>query len=239
MEHDRTPDDFESTRSALHRIAAHVLARRRHQMSGRFGLRASPGGFATPAFGPDPEVVRLQQGTLVRETSAGAAYINVEGSSLSELATFADADLSAEFSVGRDTPPMGATHEPFQIDGAASDVIAGWYDLGWMVLDMTISQLPASSEPAVIQLWPEHFDAGTNVALPDGRRVNLGASPGDSYCGEPYLYVGPWTDDRPGGEDYWNAPFGAVIRRSELLRNAEPMAHGVTFMTTGLTLLQA
>ena len=48
-----------TTREVLHRVAAHVLGRRRYQVSGRFGLRASPGGFATPAFGDGPEVVRI------------------------------------------------------------------------------------------------------------------------------------------------------------------------------------
>ncbi len=47
------------TRDDLHRIAAHVLGRRRWAVSGHFGLRASPGGVATPAFGPEPEVLRL------------------------------------------------------------------------------------------------------------------------------------------------------------------------------------
>ena len=45
-----TQSELVPTRRALHRIAAHVLGRRRYQVAGRFGLRASPAGFATPAW---------------------------------------------------------------------------------------------------------------------------------------------------------------------------------------------
>ena len=44
------------TRDVLKRIATHVLARRRYAATGRFGLRATPGGFGTPAFGDTVEV---------------------------------------------------------------------------------------------------------------------------------------------------------------------------------------
>ena len=47
------------TRLDLHRLCAHVLGRRRFVVSGHFGLRASPGGLATPAFGPEPETLRI------------------------------------------------------------------------------------------------------------------------------------------------------------------------------------
>lgn len=72
------------------------------------------------------------------------------------------------------------------------------------------------AEPATIQLWPEHFDAGTNLVLANGERVNLGFSPGDATCDEPYAYVGPWSSARGGDPAFWNASFGAVLRRSEL-----------------------
>src|SRR5579863_256849 len=77
---------FTATRVELHRVAAHILARRRHDVSGRFGLRPSPGGFATPAFGEGPEVVRVANGTLVREAAGGASYLPLAGASLRRLA---------------------------------------------------------------------------------------------------------------------------------------------------------
>ena len=39
---DHAEGSYTSTRQGLHRVAAHILARRRFDVSGRFGLRASP-----------------------------------------------------------------------------------------------------------------------------------------------------------------------------------------------------
>jgi hypothetical protein len=108
------------------------------------------------------------------------------------------------------------------------------------VLDEVLAGLGSAHSPSRIQLWPEHFDAGCDVAVAnggttgDGERCNLGVSPGDDSHHEPYLYVGPWDENRrPGDETYWNASFGAVLRRSEL----SDVSAGVAFMRRGLTLL--
>ena len=116
-------------------------------------------------------------------------------------------------------------------------MLADWWHLGWRALDAAIAD---AVDPMAIQLWPEHFDAGTSVAVGpgEGDRCNLGASPGDSYSDEPYLYVGPWIDDRPGDASYWNAPFGAVIRRSELMTSPDPYPAAVNFLRRGLELLR-
>jgi hypothetical protein len=45
------PPRFPETRIALHRLAEEVLKPARERVSGRFGLRALPGGFGTPPFG--------------------------------------------------------------------------------------------------------------------------------------------------------------------------------------------
>ena len=42
-------------------------------------------------------------------------------------------------------------------------------------------------------------------------RVNYGISPGDMHIPGPYLYVGP-HDGPPAADEFWNAPFGAVLR---------------------------
>ena len=110
------------TRRAVHRIAAHVLGRRRYQVAGRFGLRASPAGLATPAFGEGPEVLRLAGTHLVREGPEGTAFMPVPGSSLRQLARFADADLDAEFSVGADTP------DPSSTTRLTRSLLWGWFD---------------------------------------------------------------------------------------------------------------
>jgi hypothetical protein len=223
----------ETTRQTLQRIAVHILGRRRYEMTGRFGLRASPGGFATPAFGPDAEILRVAGTSLVRETVQGVTFSPITGTTLRQLAAFAGADLKAEFSAGASTPALGNVDEPMALDGEATAVIAEWYAFGWQVLDRVLSGLPAEAQPAVVQLWPEHFDAGTNVAVSSGTRVNLGASPGDIYSPEPYLYVGPWTAARPGDARFWNAPFGAVLVRSEL-DGPHRVDTGAAFLLTGL-----
>ncbi|HET6812137.1 MAG TPA: hypothetical protein VFH50_14125 [Acidimicrobiales bacterium] len=231
-----TQSELVPTRRALHRIAAHVLGRRRYQVAGRFGLRASPAGFATPAFGEGAEVIRVSGTRLVREGPDGVAFMPIPGSSLAGLARFAGTDLGGGFSVGTDTPDTGDPDETLRVDPAAAEAIAAWLDLGWRVLDGVIGTLGREAEPAVLQLWPEHFDAGTNVAVGADRRVNLGVSPGDDLCPEPYLYVGPWGPERPGDQGYWNVSFGALRRSSELGDDREGEAH--RFITRGLEYLR-
>jgi hypothetical protein len=229
--------DVAAARSTLHRVAAHILGRRRYEVAGRFGLRASPGGIATPAFGDGPEVLRVSGGVLMREKGGRVDSQAIAGTTLRALAAFAGADIEAEFSCGPDTPPTGDLDEPLRLDLAALGVLAAWYQYGWTVLDRVLASLPGAAAPDVIQLWPEHFDAATNFALANGSRVGLGASPGDGYVDGPYLYVGPGGPERPGDPGYWNAPFGAVRGRSELIHRPDSVDAGVGFITEGLRLL--
>jgi hypothetical protein len=225
-----------STLADLHRIAAHVLGRRRFEVSGHFGLRASPEGIATPAFGPEPEVLRLAGASLVREIGADARSLPLEGSTLDELATFAGTDLVAEFSAGNDTPPIGAPDEPLHLSSGQLDPFYDWFDLGWRVLDHTVCAHDAVRRGSTIQLWPEHFDMATEVMLTAGSRVNLGFSPGDSFCPDPYVYVGPWGNERPGTAGYWNAPFGAFATKAQARDAAaclEFLRHGVDALVHG------
>src|ERR1700681_8592 len=75
-----------ATRRALHAIAAHVLAHRRFDVSGRFGLRAGPAGIATPSFGDAPETIRISGVVLVRELGGSCTRMPVNGSTLRDLA---------------------------------------------------------------------------------------------------------------------------------------------------------
>jgi hypothetical protein len=225
------------TRDALQQVATHVLARARFAATGRFGLRATPGGFGTPAFGDGVEVLRVAGVALVHERDGHASATSLHGATLADLAAFAGADLSTPFEAGHETPPIGDPNAPLAIDPDAAAVLAAWWHLGWRTIDAaTVDAVDAMA----IQLWPEHFDAGTSVAVGagDNDRCNLGASPGDSYSDEPYLYIGPWNDDRPGDASYWNAPFGAVLRRTELMAAPDPYAAGVHFLRRGLELLR-
>src|SRR5690606_26016553 len=93
------------TRAALHRLAAHVLGRRRSDVTGRFGLRPAPGGLATPAFGDAGEVVRVC-GTVLGGGRAGRLHAE-PGTTLGRAAEAVGGGLAVPFAVGRDTPPVG------------------------------------------------------------------------------------------------------------------------------------
>jgi hypothetical protein len=231
-----SPGEYAETRETLHRVAAHVLARRRYEVTRRFGLRASPGGFGTPAFGDPLEVLRITRGVLVRERGCESAYAEINGSTLRELANFAGADIDAEFRCGDDTPPTGDIDEKLLVNDDAIAVLGGWFQFGWQAIDSVIGGLPDDATPGTIQLWPEHFDAGTNVAVAPDVRLNLGASPGDAFSASPYIYVGPWSAERPGDPRYWNAPFGAVLRREDL--KGDPLDAAVRFLHRGLDLIR-
>lgn len=218
------PSGFGRTRRALHLVAVHVVARSRHAATGRFGLRVTPGGFGTPAFGAHVEVVRVtSDALLVRERAgvdgASSHAVPIAGSSLADLAAVAGVDLGSDFSAGDDTPPLGDHTIALDVDAASTSVLGAWFTFGAAVLDAALANDDGS--PSVVQLWPEHFDVSVDVAVAPGRRVNVGASPGDDLLATPYLYVGPW--DRTALDDaFWNAPFGAALTYDELLAASEP-----------------
>ncbi len=222
-----------TTLADLHQIAAHVLGRRRFEVSGHFGLRASPGGLATPAFGPEPEVLRLAGASLVREIGGDARSMRLEGSTMAELAAFAGTDVTAAFSAGPDTPPLGPVDQPFHVSPSELDAYYDWFALGSRVLDLALCTRSMPGSSSTVQLWPEHFDVATAVGLAPGAGVNLGFSPGDSFCPDPYAYVGPWGTERPGASGYWNAPFGAFVPRGQ----APDAAACLEFLRRGLDAL--
>jgi hypothetical protein len=224
-------------RLELQRVATHVLARARFAATGRFGLRVNWDGITTPAFGPDSDVVRLGPGLLAHERQrdgvARTETVAISGHSLDSLAALVAVDLDDAFDAGPAAPAVGDPERPIVIEpGTYADVL-GWFRLGMLAFDRI---LPLLNEPSIVQLWPEHFDVGLDAAASSGR-VNLGASPGDDSYPEPYLYVGPWSADRPGGPEYWNAPFGAVLGHGELMGVDDPVEVAVSFFRRGLRLL--
>lgn len=230
------PPGFGASVANLRVVATHVVARARHAGTSRFGLRAAPGGFATPAFGADAEVVRVCGPVLVRERSGRVATMDLDGSSLDDLAAFVGVDLSAPFSVGHDTPGLGDPSAPLAIDPAATAALGQWYWTASAVLDVVVAELGPAADPSAVQLWPEHFDVGCDVAWApgrDGARVNFGAAPPDGLTDEPYLYVGPWGPERPGPDGYWDKPFGAVLPYSSVRLAADPLAAARAFLVEG------
>ncbi len=227
-------EPLQATRSALHRVCAHVLGRRRYELSGRFGLRAGTAGIVTPAFGEGPEVLRLTPAHLVRERGGEADRRPLGGASLRQLAAFVETDLDAPFSAGTATPPVGDPDAPLDLDPAASAELIAWLGRAWPVLDALSAGLAAGTRTSTIQLWPEHFDAAATLSGDGGTSVNLGFSAGDTAVAAPYLYVGPFGAARPGDPGFWNAAFGATRTRAEVLAGDDPEGSCRAFFGEGL-----
>jgi hypothetical protein len=196
--------------------------------------------------GPNRERVRLAGGSLLIERVSGAdiqtvtATTQVEtvaGNTLEYLAAAIGFNPDADFWVGDDTPPTRDTSEPITLDSVATEILGDWYLLGQRAMDDAMASLP-DAEASVGRLWPEHFDYGIDFAAKPGVRCNLGASAGDGFHAEPYMYLGPWDAARPGPADYWNAPFGAVLSFGELDSSNDPLRATNEFFMRGLAALR-
>lgn len=73
---------------------------------------------------------------------------------------------------------------------------------------------------SAVVLWPEHFDVALTLTTAHGS-MNLGFSPGDGFCAQPYVYAGPWE---PRAGDFWDAPFGAHRTYRQVAAEADPAA---------------
>jgi hypothetical protein len=109
------PPGFAQTRTELHKVAEEVLKPARERVTGRFGLRALPGGFGTPPFGDvvqmhvDGTDLVIREGTDIRRApidgvdtaaaSALASWFAFGAGVLEELRADTDAALSP-------TPPQ-------------------------------------------------------------------------------------------------------------------------------------
>ena len=200
------PDALPATRDAWHRLAEHVLSAARHAATGRIGLIPAPGGFATPAFGPDSTVLAVDLDEFVVSRDGQQRRTRIV--TVAQVADFAGITPGAPEQVYRPATPL----EPdtlLRIDQQAAQLLADWYQLGSQALAGFAAAVP-DDQPTGAQLWPEHFDLGITVA-----RINYGASPGDDHVAAPYLYVGPF-DGPPTRGEFWNAPFGAVLQHTEV-----------------------
>jgi hypothetical protein len=165
---------------------------------------------------------------------AAARSIGIHGSSLAQLASFAGVDLSEPLDVGHAMPPMGDADVPIDLSAEGDGGVTGFFGLVAAMLDRVLAELPAVASPTLPRLWPEHFDVAIEAQAGTDRSVNLGGSPGDGFSDEPYLYVGPWTDDRPGDAAFWNAPFGAFRTLSQLGAGpVDVVSGGVAFLLEG------
>jgi hypothetical protein len=185
--------DLTPTRRTLHGIAELLLAGPQYAASGTIRLRAVPGGLTTVAA----PALRLDSGELVSETGRHPL-----------TGTFADAAAA----LGVEPRPLDDVYsdstgvtpdESLDVDPAALAVLVDALAAG----DAALRAFAPDQEPVV---WPEHLDVGISMAAEE---VNYGVSPGDSFLGEPYAYVGPWKQ-RTG--DFWNQSFGAAVPLTEL-----------------------
>jgi hypothetical protein len=201
---DMTSDDsYTGTRRSLQAIGEHLLSAARYRATGRIGLRQSPGGFGTPPFpsGHGDRRLRVDGVELVVTDDDGERRAPITGgATLRELAAFAGVEPGAPADVYTPATPLDLDR-PLAIDGAACRRVADWYALTAGALERLGEQQP--TEPADVQLWPEHFDLATTIAS-----VNYGGSPGDDDHPLPYLYVGPHQLPPPA-DPFWNEPFGA------------------------------
>jgi hypothetical protein len=178
--------DTTTTRETLHRLAEQVMAPEQRAAIGTIRLQVVPDGFATrwfPRADQIPQRLRVEGTDLIRET---------------------DGSGDRETDGGGDREPIAG--DP---SSAAAAVLYAWYGLGARVLgEIAAGVGPAAGE---IVLWPEHFDLAMTVDA--ATKVNLGFSPGDEFCEQPYVYAGPWQT-RTG--PFWNAPFGAYRTYDEV-----------------------
>ncbi|HLM64873.1 MAG TPA: hypothetical protein VK306_11285 [Acidimicrobiales bacterium] len=238
------PPSLPATRSALQQVAVHVLARRRHAYTERFGLLPAPGGIATPAFGDDIEIVRTSGRFLVVERSGFTTSAPI--TTLAAAAELVGVDLGLEFAVGGSTPPMAEPAAPLGVDDEAARAVADWWAFGQSVIDEVAASTPSVTAATRVQLWPEHFDVGGTITVSGdggtdaGPRLNLGASPGDTFEPYPYLYLSPWAGERPGDPGFWNASFGAVLRHAEVakLDGPDQRAVALAFLRRGLAMFE-
>jgi len=240
------PEDWPRERDTLRRLATHVVAQAQQRATGHFALMPLPGGFGTPQFGTDRRRVRVAGGSVFVEnastpdgdgTTARTEVHTIAGSSIASLCTACGFAADPELWVGHDTPPRGDPDEMLTLDSDASIVLGDWWTLGQRAMDVALASLP-DAQASIIRLWPEHFDLGVDVAVNarerPGVRTNLGASSGDEFHQEPYLYVGPWGSDRPGPAEFWNAPFGAVLGFGDLDVAENPLAAATEFFLHGI-----
>ncbi len=223
----RLPASFAATRESLRKLACYVIAPARKTRTGRIGLRATGNGFGTPRFDDGTRI------TVSGEVLAVDPGDRIPITTLRAAAKFIDVSLTSDPGVGTDLPPY-VPDEDLMVDADASLALGAWYSFAARVLRDLAATEPTISEA---QLWPEHFDLAAQLDLDRGSKVNVGFSPGDHFCVDPYVYVGPHDTTRLS-DAFWNAPFGAVLSYDVLTSTPFPDHEARAFILNGLDLLR-
>lgn len=235
---DLPAESYVTTRNHLHQIAFFAVSPARYRAVQRMGLTATPRGFGTPEF--DGKVARVEGRQLIYEADGNVA--------MQRITTIRGA---AEFFAGEYAPVwFDEFHDPLSamdpdtaldVDETSSCLIGDWFRFGFAVLNQLRERGDESDDVSEAQLWPEHFDAATELGSQDlGRRASYGASPGDGGIPEPYFYVAPWSEiDR--SDSYWNAEHfgGSVLKYAKLASSDDPEATAFEFLWKGYQKLRA
>jgi hypothetical protein len=202
------------------------------------GLAATANGFGTLPF--EGKVARVEGNQLVFESGGNVA-----------TQTITTIRAAAEFFGGEYRPvwfddfhdplsPMDPD-TPLDIDRASSLLLGDWFQFGFSVLNDLRTRGEKDDDISEAQMWPEHFDAATELGNQDaGRRASFGASPGDDAIPEPYFYVAPWSEiDK--SDAYWNAEHfgGSVLSYAGLARSDEPHSTALEFLWAGYQKLRS
>ena len=207
------PNSFRSTCNSLHSLAEHVLSTARYKAVERFVLQPNPRGIETPAFGDEDTVIAIEGAEIVVTDGRGSRRTSV--TTIREAAAFVGVAPGLPSSLWESTNPL-ALDAPLDLDPVAVQALADWYEFSRVVLT-ALRDRAISDTYAPIQLFPQGFDLATNAA-----EVNYGGSPGDSFCHEPYLYVGPFNRPFPNATDsFWNVGFGAMLEYSKITSNEQ------------------
>lgn len=235
---DPLPPAFGSTRDQLHQVAFFAVSPARYRATGRMGLRHHEMGFATPAF--EGKVVSVQRGELVIEGGDGSR--RHELTTVREAARFVGHEYQEVWYDGFHDPPRPVDPDmALSVDPDSALALGRWFGFAWRVLAELQEHGGPDDSVSEIQLWPEHFDAATELGDGEkGRRASYGASPGDAAHPEPYVYVAAWSEiDR--SNPYWNdeAFNGASLGHRRLLGSESPVETALDFLLEGYRVLHA
>jgi hypothetical protein len=222
------PSTFTPTRESLRALACYVISAARKARTGHISLEPTEGGFGTPPF-DDGCRISVRGDRLFRGPDASTSITTLRAAS-----AFVGVRLSAEPGVGKNLPPY-APDGDLAVDAGASFALGRWYRFANESLATLKKDLPIGTVGDA-HIWPEHFDLAATADLGSGTQVNVGMSPGDTFCPEPYAYVGP-RDMSPVSGAFWNAPFGAFLSYEQIRSAVTQLDAVLRFVDRGLRLV--
>jgi hypothetical protein len=196
---------LDRTRDSLHALAEHVLAAAQARAGAGIRLRYTPGGFETLVGLPDGRRIAVVGDDIVVRGPGGERAQGL--TTVAAAAAFAGVEAGLPPGIYPAATPLNPD-APLAVDSDATALLADWFALADEALRHFAEQVTGEQPQPV--LWPEHFDIGITIDA-----ANYGASPGDQNLPEPYLYVGPHAGP-PRQDEFWNAPFGAARRRTDI-----------------------